>query len=130
MQYSQGMRVIISHTESGIIANQHPHNEKIWFVCSKGSAYPLHENELNKLFENRMICVNCGENADIDESLMCENCWCKSLHQGKPCLCKINKVNQLSDTINDEILKISDETHLSRDFIEFALFDIFKGVKK
>lgn len=39
-----------------------------------------------------MICVNCNKEKDYDESLMCEECWCKSLHQGKPCFCNQLKV--------------------------------------
>ena len=30
----------------------------------------------------------------------------------------------------NEILELSDETHLSRDFINFVFFDIFKENKK
>lgn len=35
----------------------------------------------------KMICCNCNKERKYDESGMCEQCWCKSLHQGKPCLC-------------------------------------------
>jgi hypothetical protein len=40
----------------------------------------------------KMICCNCDEEKDYDESCMCLECWCKSLHQGKPCHCKLEEV--------------------------------------
>ena len=49
MEIKTGLKIKISNTEFGIVANMHPHNDKIWFVCSKGSAYPLNEDEIIKL---------------------------------------------------------------------------------
>ncbi len=85
MKYCEGMQVIISSFDTGIITKKLKGN--FWQVESKGYNYLFHEDQLNTLFKGKMICCNCGKVAEIDPSIMCSHCWCKSLHQGKPYRC-------------------------------------------